>query len=76
MAALFFAFGLFAILCPEKLRAVLDNFSKGHGIRIECRYPFFDWSSEAWELAVRRFSCTSLTSALVGNRRNIPITPV
>jgi len=29
MAALFFTFGLFAVLRPEKLRAVMDNFAKG-----------------------------------------------
>ena len=29
MAALFFTFGLFAILRPEKIRAAMDSFAKG-----------------------------------------------
>jgi hypothetical protein len=33
MAALFLSFGLFAILCPEKLRTAMDNFANAwkHG---------------------------------------------
>jgi hypothetical protein len=67
MAAFFFTFGLFAILRPEKLRAVMDNFANAWKQRAWHPYrmpiPVLRLLVEAWELAVRRSSCTSLTSA-------------
>ena len=77
MAALFFTFGLFALLRPDKVRNAMDNFANAwkqdswHPYRMLCL--FCDWSLGALELLVLPCSFTSRTLRSVDSCCNIAI---